>query len=80
RLIGTHDYAQLFLLIEQLGLGPDGRAEAFRRMVFNVAAANCDDHAKNVSFLLPEDGSWQLAPHTTSPTHKCRRARGPGNT
>jgi serine/threonine-protein kinase HipA len=31
-------------------------------MVFNVAAANCDDHTKNVSFLLPQNGSWQLAP------------------
>ena len=31
-------------------------------MVFNVAAANCDDHPKNFSFLLPESGRWQLAP------------------
>jgi serine/threonine-protein kinase HipA len=31
-------------------------------MVFNVAAANCDDHTKNFSFLLAEDGRWQLAP------------------
>jgi serine/threonine-protein kinase HipA len=64
RQIGAHDYAQLFLQIEQLGVGADAgvRAEAFRRMVFNVAAANCDDHAKNFSFLLPEGGRWQLAP------------------
>lgn len=62
RQIGAHDYAQLFLQIEQLGLGTDACAEAFRRMVFNVAAANCDDHSKNFSFLLPEGGPWQLAP------------------
>jgi serine/threonine-protein kinase HipA len=62
RQIGAHDYAQLFLLIDQLGLGPTTRAEAFRRMVFNVASANCDDHTKNISFLLPEGGDWQLAP------------------
>jgi serine/threonine-protein kinase HipA len=31
-------------------------------MIFNVAAANCDDHTKNFSFLLPEGGAWQLAP------------------
>lgn len=60
--IGVHDYAQLFLLIDRLELGPDVRAEAFRRMVFNVAAANCDDHTKNVAFLLPQGGRWQLAP------------------
>ena len=62
RRIGAHDYAQLFLLIDQLDLGPDARAEAFRRMVFNVAAANCDDHTKNFSFLLPRSGPWQLSP------------------
>ena len=32
RLIGAHDYAQLVLTMDQLGLGPDSRAEAFRRM------------------------------------------------
>jgi serine/threonine-protein kinase HipA len=62
RQIGVHDYAQLLLLIDELDLGADARAEAFRRMVFNVAAANCDDHTKNVSFMLGEGGRWQLAP------------------
>jgi serine/threonine-protein kinase HipA len=62
RQIGAHDYAQLFLAIDQLELGPDTRAEAFRRMVFNVAAANCDDHTKNFTFLLPRDGAWALSP------------------
>ena len=62
RQIGANDYAQLFLHIEQLGLGPEARAEAFRRMVFNVAGANCDDHTKNFSFLLPEGGRWRLSP------------------
>lgn len=31
-------------------------------MAFNVMAANCDDHAKNFSFLLREGGGWSLAP------------------
>ena len=62
RQIGAHDYAQLFLVIDDLGLGPESRAQAFRRMTFNVAAANCDDHTKNVSFTLSEGGRWQLAP------------------
>jgi serine/threonine-protein kinase HipA len=31
-------------------------------MVFNVAAANCDDHTKNFSFTLPRDGPWSLSP------------------
>ena len=78
RQIGTNDYAQLFLLIERLGLGPAARAEAFRRMIFNVAAANCDDHTKNISFLLPDGGQWELAPayditHAHAPNSKWTR-------
>jgi serine/threonine-protein kinase HipA len=60
--LGTHDYAQLFLTIDQLGLGYDAMEEAFRRMAFNVMSANCDDHSKNFSFTLEERGHWQLSP------------------
>jgi serine/threonine-protein kinase HipA len=60
---GTHDYSQLFQVAAQLGLGAEDRTEIFRRMVFNVFAANCDDHTKNHSFTLAGPGqSWQLSP------------------
>lgn len=60
---GTHDYSQLLQTIRQLGLGHEALAEAFRRMVFNVMAANCDDHSKNFAFLLPcASRQWRLAP------------------
>jgi serine/threonine-protein kinase HipA len=60
---GVHDYAQLFAAINDLGLDADARAEAFRRMVFNVLARNCDDHTKNHSFLLDTpDANWSLSP------------------
>jgi serine/threonine-protein kinase HipA len=36
--------------------------QLFRRMVFNVIARNCDDHAKNFSFMMNRQGEWQLAP------------------
>lgn len=36
--------------------------QAFRRMVFNVASANHDDHSKNFAFLMGRDGVWKLAP------------------
>ncbi|WP_374682290.1 type II toxin-antitoxin system HipA family toxin, partial [Accumulibacter sp.] len=42
--------------------GQAALASAFRRMLLNVMAANCDDHSKNFSFILPEGGGWQLAP------------------
>jgi serine/threonine-protein kinase HipA len=58
----THDVSQLFQVIERLHLGYPEKEEAFRRTVFNVLAANCDDHSKNTSFLLREGGPWELAP------------------
>ncbi len=58
----THDYNQYFQAIRALGLPESALAEGFRRMVFNVLAANCDDHTKNLSFLMDESGQWQLAP------------------
>lgn len=60
--LATHDYAQLFLTIDQLGLGYEVMEEAFRRMAFNVMSANCDDHTKNFSFMLEKRGHWQLSP------------------
>jgi serine/threonine-protein kinase HipA len=59
----THDYTQLLQAIQRLKLGHEAFAEAFRRLVFNVAAANCDDHSKNFAFLLPANSrEWRLSP------------------
>jgi serine/threonine-protein kinase HipA len=58
----TNDYAQLFTVANQLGLDADARTQIFRRMAFNVAASNHDDHSKNHSFLLKQGGAWELAP------------------
>ena len=42
----------------------DARAyeQLFRRMAFNVHAWNCDDHVKNISYLMDRSGEWFLAP------------------
>jgi len=58
----THGYLQLFQAIVQLDLGNDALEQAYRRMVFNALACNCDDHTKNFSFRLKEGGHWELAP------------------
>jgi len=58
----THDYSQLFLVIDQLRLGYTALEEAFRRMAFNVMSANCDDHTKNTTFILRQGADWELAP------------------
>lgn len=59
---GAHGYEQYLSTVGELGLGPDARAQAFRRAVFNVAAVNRDDHTKNLAFLCDPDGTWRLAP------------------
>jgi serine/threonine-protein kinase HipA len=71
----THDYSQYFATIDALRLGPAAREEAFRRMVFNLYAANRDDHTKNLSFTMDDDGQWALSPaydlthaHNPAPT------------
>ena len=62
RQAGTHDYGQAFMVMDKLGLGFEAREELFRRMALNVMARNCDDHTKNIAFLLKQFGSWELAP------------------
>lgn len=61
-LTGAHSYDQYLQTVDALGLGPDARQQAFRRMVFNVMAVNHDDHTKNFAFLRRESGDWELAP------------------
>lgn len=60
--IGVHSYAQAFMAISHLKLGQDALDELFRRMAFNVMARNCDDHTKNLAFLLKQGQPWTLAP------------------
>ena len=38
------------------------KAIAFKRAVFNVVFNNRDDHCKNFSFLMSQNGQWKLAP------------------
>lgn len=58
----THSYEQLFITMRELKLDHKSEIEAFRRMVFNVMGRNCDDHTKNISFMLRQGCGWDLAP------------------
>ena len=62
RARGVHDYNQYLNVIQQLGLPAEAFEQAFRRIAFNVMAANCDDHTKNLSFLLADQTHWTLSP------------------
>lgn len=50
------------MTLAQLRAGQGATDELFRRMAFNVLARNCDDHVKNLAFILKQGGAWDLAP------------------
>ena len=62
RLHRAYSYEQAFNVMRALRLSYSEAREMFRRMVFNVVVRNQDDHTKNISFLMGEDGKWRLAP------------------
>jgi serine/threonine-protein kinase HipA len=62
RAKGVHDYSQCLGAMRQLKMSPRAFDQAFRRIVFNVMATNCDDHTKNISFILYGQNDWELAP------------------
>ena len=55
-------YEDLFVVGRKLNLSATEQAQQYRRMVFNVVAVNVDDHTKNFSFIMNENGIWQLSP------------------
>lgn len=57
-----YSYEQLFQTMRILKLNYPDAKQMFRRMVFNVMATNYDDHTKNFSFRLKQNGNWQLSP------------------
>lgn len=62
RLHRAYSYGQAFNVMRALRLSYSEAKEMFRRMVFNVVVRNQDDHTKNISFLMEEDGKWHLSP------------------
>jgi serine/threonine-protein kinase HipA len=58
----VHGYEQYLRTILQLNLGAPAVEQAWLRCAFNVAAVNCDDHTKNLAFLMDSTGRWSLSP------------------
>ncbi len=56
------EYAELMEVARALTADHRAVEEIFRRAVFNVAAANDDDHGRNHAFLMDASGAWRLAP------------------
>lgn len=55
-------YEQLLWVCRKLRLPEVDIDEVFRRMVFNHLSNNTDDHNKNFSFIMDEQGAWRLSP------------------
>ncbi len=55
-------YEKLMQVCRKMRLPESTHEEVFRRMVFNILANNTDDHNKNFSFLMDEQGHWKLSP------------------
>jgi serine/threonine-protein kinase HipA len=58
----VHGYEQYLRAVLELKLGAPALEQAWLRCVFNVAAVNCDDHTKNLAFMLDRTGNWDIAP------------------
>lgn len=72
---GMFSYEQFMRTILTLRLDYRAMEEAYRRAVFNIVAINQDDHVKNISFLMDEQGTWML-----SPAYDLTYAKGVGYT
>jgi serine/threonine-protein kinase HipA len=55
-------YETLFRVMKRLRLSYKELEQQYRRMLFNVMARNHDDHVKNFSFLMDENGNWRISP------------------
>lgn len=58
----AHSYEDLFRTCRELEIPKPEIDELFRRAVFNVLTNNTDDHEKNFSFLMSQNGEWHLSP------------------
>lgn len=58
----TVSYEQMLRVCRKMKLPYKDIEQIFRRAAFNYLAGVCDDHDKNTSFSLSQDGDWHLAP------------------
>lgn len=62
RMPHAYSYEQAFQVMRQLRLPYSDAEQQFRRMVFNILGRNQDDHTKNISFIMDQEGCWSLSP------------------
>lgn len=55
-------YEEIFAVCRKMDLPYRDKEQLFRRAVFNYITGVTDDHDKNFSFIMFEDGTWKLSP------------------
>ncbi len=55
-------YESLFDTACRIGIVPIEMQRLFLSMTMNVTGGNVDDHNKNFSFMMRQDGVWHIAP------------------
>ena len=58
----SYSYEQAIGVIQRLGLPRKDAEQQVVRAFFNVVGRNCDDHVKNIAFLMNRRGEWSLSP------------------
>lgn len=58
----SYSYEQAIQVIRRLGLPRKDIEQQVLRAIFNVVGRNCDDHVKNIAFLMNRRGEWRLSP------------------
>ena len=62
RVQKASSYETLFRVMKMLKLSYNQFEQQYRRALFNIIARNHDDHVKNFSFLMNEEGKWRISP------------------
>jgi len=58
----SYSYEQAIQVVRRLGLSRKDMHQQVLRAIFNVVSRNCDDHVKNIAFLMNRRGEWCLSP------------------
>jgi len=58
----SYSYEQAIQVIRRIGLPRKDMDQQVLRAIFNVVSRNCDDHVKNIAFLMNRRGEWRLSP------------------
>lgn len=58
----TFDYMNAFRVGLKLNIPHEDMVNLYRIMIFNIVFGNKDDHSRNISYLMDQNGKWRAAP------------------